>query len=257
VYYQDHDNYEEAAAAYAQASALHASDHILSRILYLKRRYGENAADVRDYRNLFRPFPTEWMERLALAPAQEKALKGRMMDGSLGTYLMINWYVSPLPDISSESAAAMDTALQLFTRLHAMDPAEPLYLDSLATLSYRRGDLAASARQLRQLIRLYPFGNDHAYFRLAWTQLKLGKVAELGELLPLCGEYSREAKFLTMKAALAMHKGQYRRAYRALSRSLKLDKAVGETHTLLADYYRLRGDKPAEQVHLRWLRRNT
>ena len=257
VFYQDHDNYEEAAAAYAQAASLYASDHILSRSFYLKRRYEGNAGDDRDYRNLFRTYPPEWMEHLALDPVKEKALKQKMMDGKLGTYLMVNWYTSPLPDISPESGAAMDTAVKLFTRLHEMDPAEPLYLDSLATLSSRRGDLSAAERELNDLIKLYPFGNDYAIFRLAWTKMKMGKLEDLEDLLPLCGEFSQEAKFLTMKAALAMRKGQYRRAYRALSRSLKLDKAVGETHTLLADYFRRRGDKSAERVHLQWLRRNT
>ena len=57
--------------------------------------------------------------------------------------------------------------------------------------------------------------------------------------------------------SVAMRKGRYRSAYTSLARSLKIDKSIGETHSLLADYYRRRGDKNAMQVHLNWKQRST
>jgi tetratricopeptide (TPR) repeat protein len=257
VFYQEHDNYEEAAAAYAQAAALSRSDYIRARMLYLKRRYAQRASDPRDYRNLFRAYPPAWMESLGPDPEKEKELTARLMAGGLGTYLMVNWYVTPLPDPAGGPKPDMDTAIGLFARLHEMEPSEPLYIDSLATLYARKGDFEGSGKMFRKLTALYPFGNEYACFRLAWIEFKLGRMAELEEMLARCGEYAEEAKYLTMKAALDLHKGHNRRAYRALSRSIKLDKAIGETHSLLAEYYRKRGDKSAEKVHLQWLRRNT
>ncbi|MDB5103641.1 MAG: hypothetical protein JWP91_1330, partial [Fibrobacteres bacterium] len=181
----------------------------------------------------------------------------KILEGRLGTYLMMNWYATPMPDTSGESRAAMDTALTLFRRLHAMDPEEPLYTDSLATLLVRRGNLAAGESLYAELSGLYPFGSESALYRLAWTKLKLGKVGELPGLLSRCKSFSEDAKYLTMKAAVSMKNGRYRTAYSSLARSLKVDKSIGETHALLADYYRHRGDKASMQVHINWQRRST
>lgn len=257
VHYQEHENYAEAALAYGEAGRLHPCDQAHSRMVYLKRRYWELASDPRDYQNLFREFPPEWMEKLGPAKPVEKAIIAKIMDGKLGTYLMMNWYVSPIPDSSLESRAAMDTALTLFRGLHRMDPDEPLYTDSLASLLTRRGDLAGSENLYGELAALYPFGNETALYRLAWTKLRLGKVGEIPGLLARCPSFEEDARYLTMKGAVSMSKGRYRSAYASLSRSLKVDKSIGETHALLAEYYRLRGDKPAMQVHLNWRRRST
>lgn len=257
AYYQEHENYEEAATAYREAGRLHPCDQAHSRMVYLKRRYWEIASDPRDYRNLFRDYPPEWMERMGPSKPVEKAIVAKIMEGRLGSYLMMNWYVAPLPDSSKESRAAMDTALTLFQALHKMDPDEPLYTDSLASLLSRHGDLAGSERLYGELAGLYPFGNESAVYRLAWTKLKLGKVAELPALLVRCRSYLEDARYLTMEGAVSMRKGRYRSAYASLARSLKLDKSIGETHALLADYYRHRGDEAEMRVHLKWKRRST
>lgn len=257
VYYQDHENYEEAAIAYKQAGALHPCDQVSSRMVYLKRRYWELASDSRDYQNLFHEYPPGWMERLGPDKAVEKDIVAKIMGGKLGTYLMMNWYVAPIPDTSAESKSAMDTAVSLFRVLHKMDPDEPVYTDSLATLLARRGDLRGSESLYAELCGLYPFGSESALYRLAWTKLKLGKVEELPALLSRCGSFSEDAKYLTMKGAVSMRKGHYRSAYASLARSLKVDKSIGETHALLADYYRIRGDRVDMQVHLNWQRRST
>ncbi len=257
VYYQDHENYPEAAAAYLEAGHLHPNDQVYSRMVYLKRRYWEFASDSRDYQNLFYDFPPAWMAKLGPDKAIEKDIVTKIMHGKMGTYLMLNWYVAPIPDSSADSRAAMDTALTLFHELHRMDPDEPLYTDSLATLLYRRGDLKASETLYAELSGLYPFGSESALYRLAWIKLRLGKVGELSALLSRCPSYNEEARFLTMKAAVSMGKGHYRTAYASLARSLKIDKSIGETHALLADYYRRRGDKAGMQVHLNWQRRST
>lgn len=257
VYYQDHENYQQAAASYRQAASLHPCDQVFSRMVYLKRRYWEFASDARDYQNLFYDYPPAWMEKLGPEKKVEKDIVARIMKGELGSYLMMNWYVAPMPDTSAESKAAMDTALSLFRELHRMDPDEPLYTDSLATLLARRGDLKGSEGLYAELSGLYPFGNESALYRLAWTKLKLGKVDELPGLLARCPGFAEDAKYLTMKGAVSMRKGHYRMAYAALARSLKVDKSIGETHALLADYYRHRGDKPEMQVHLNWQHRST
>lgn len=257
VYYQDHDNYQGAAAAYRQAGSLHPNDQVWSRMVYLKRRYWESASDPRDYQNLFREYPPAWMEKLGPEKAVERHIVAKIMEGGLGSYLMMNWYVAPLRDTTAESKAAMDTALSLFRTLHAMDPDEPLYTDSLATLLARRGDLEGSEKLYQELSGLYPFGSEAAVYRLAWTKLKLGKVQELPDLLARCRSYGEDARYLTMKAAVSLGKGRYRSAYQTLSRSLKVDKSIGETHALLADYYRHKGDKANMQVHLNWQRRST
>ncbi len=257
VYYQDHENYQAAAEDYRQAGLLHPCDQVYSRMVYLKRRYWEFATDARDYQNLFHDYPPPWMVKLGPDKAIERGIVGKILDGKLGSYLMINWYVAPMPDTSSESKAAMDTALSLFRELHKLDPDEPLYTDSLATLLARRGDLKESEALYQELTGLYPFGSESALYRLAWTKLKLGKIEELPALLSRCPGFDEEAKYLTMKGAVAMRNGRYRNAYASLSRSLKVDKSIGETHALLADYYRHRGDKAEMQVHLNWQRRST
>lgn len=257
VYYQEHENYEEAASVYKRAGSLYPGDQVFSRMLYLKRRYWESASDAGDYQNLFREYPPDWMIHLGPDQKKEKEIVTKIMNGKLGSYLMMNWYVSPLPDTSAESKSIMDTAMTLFTLLHAKDPEEPLYTDSLATLMQRRGDLKGSEKYYAELTGLYPFGSESAVYRLAWTKFKLGKLDEITALLDRCPGFSKEAKFLTLKAAVAMRKGRYRSAYASLSRSLKLDKSIGETHVLMADYYRHRGDKAAAQVHVQWQRRST
>jgi hypothetical protein len=257
VYYQDHENYEEAALAYREAGRLHPCDQVHSRMVYLKRRYWEIASDPRDYQNLFHDYPPEWMEKMGPGKAVENAIVAKIMAGKLGSYLMMNWYVAPLPDSSAESRAAMDTALTLFQALHKMDPEEPLYTDSLASLLTRRGDLAGSESLYVELAGLYPFGSESALYRLAWTKLKLGKVGEIPALLARCQSFEEDARYLTMKGAVSMRNGHYRSAYASLARSLKVDKSIGETHALLADYYRHRGDKAGMQVHLNWQRRST
>lgn len=255
--YQDLDNFEEAAACYREAARLHTHDQILSRIAFLKRRYRETASDPSDYRNLFRDYPPAWMRDLGPEGEAENALVGRILAGKLGTYLLLNWHVPPPPDTSARARAALDTAIGIFTTLHAMDPAEPLYLDSLADLKRRAGDLEESGRLLESLLGLYPFGNEYAEYRLAWVMFKLGRMEEVKEALMRCPGFATDARHLTMQGAVAMAEGRHRRAYDALSRSLKLDKGLGETHALLAEYHKLRGEPDAETLHRLWLKRST
>lgn len=257
VHYQDHDNYEDAAACYREAAALITHDQILSRMLYLKRRYRDLASDPRDYRNLFREYPPRWMREFGPSGPEEKALMSRILDGRLGTYVLMNWHKPPLPVTSSGARAELDTSLALFTSLNALDPYEPLYLDSLAALRQRAGDLAASERLFENLASLYPFGNEYAEFRLAWVKFKLGKVSELADALDRCSGFAEDARFLTMEGALAMAQGKEGKAFESLSKSLKLDKSLGETHALLADYHKRRGETEAESVHRLWLKRST
>lgn len=257
VYYQDYENYQEAAAAYRKAGDLFPCDQINSRKVYLKRRFWEFASDARDYQNLFNGYPPPWMERLGPAKDAERAIVARILEGKLGSYLMMNWYVSPVPDSSKEARAVMDTALALFRRLHEMEPQEPLYTDSLAGLLSRLGDTKAAESLYTELAAMYPFGSEGAVYRLAWTKLKLGKVDDLPALLARCKSYAEEAKYLTMMGAVSIRKGRWRSAHTALAHSLKVDKSIAETHALLADYYRKRGDEPNLQVHLKWRKRST
>lgn len=257
VYYQEHENYEEAAKAYRRAAMLYDDDQVVSRMLYLKRRYRESASDPGDYRNLFRDYPPSWMDGFGPEPARERKITEKLMRGGLGAYLMLNWHSSPAPDTTARWIAAMDTALTLFRTLRAMDPHEPLYLDSLATLTVRKGDLEAGANLYAELMESHPFGNPSAAYRLAWVNLKLGRVGNIPDLLERCEAFSEEAKYLTMQAAVNMGKGRLRRAHALLARSLKLDKTIGETHGLMAEYHRRRGDMAAMEVHLQWLRRSS
>ena len=257
VYYQEHENYPEAAAAYRKAGGLFPCEQIDSRKIYLKRRYFEFASDTRDYQNLFYEYPPVWMEKLGPDKAGERAIVGKIMAGKLGTYLMMNWYSAPAPDTSAESRATMDTAVALFRELHRMDPFEPIYVDSLAGLLARRGDLKGSESLYVELTGLYPFGSESANYRLAWVKLKLGKIDEIPPLIARCKGYSEEARFLTMRGAVSMRKGRWRSAYATLSRSLKVDKSIAETHALLADLYKRRGDERNMQVHQRWQKRST
>jgi tetratricopeptide (TPR) repeat protein len=256
VYYQDHENYREAATAYRQAAALHPCDQVWSRMVYLKRRYRESAADEGDYKNLFRDYPPEWMARMGPEAPVERDILAKIMAGRLGTFLMINWYMPPPPDTGAESKAAMDTAIALFRGLHRQEPEEPAFIDSLATLLARRGELKESERLFGELAGLYPYENESVLYRLAWTKMRLGKVEELPALLSRCRSYDEDAKYLTMAGAVAMRKGRYRNAYASLSRSLKVDKTIPETHLLLADYYRHKGDQAEMKVHQNWQRRS-
>jgi tetratricopeptide (TPR) repeat protein len=256
LYYQDHENYQEAAAAYKQAAALHPGDQVWSRMVYLKRRYMESAADEGDYKNLFRDYPPEWMAKLGPDAAVERDILAKIMAGRLGTFLMVNWYMPPPPDTSAESKAAMDTAVALFRGLRAQEPEEPAYIDSLATLLARKGELKESEGLFGELAKLYPYENESVLYRLAWTKMKLGKIEELPPLLARCRSYDEEAKYLTMKGAVSMRKGRYRNAYASLSRSLKVDKTIPETHALLAEWFRRKGNEPEMRVHQTWQRRS-
>ncbi len=256
VYYQEHENYEEAANCYRQAEQLFPNDQIFSRMIYLKRRYWELAADPGDYQNLFRDFPPDWLKNLGPNPQVEKEIVTKIMQGQLGSYLMMNWYVAPILDTATKTRPLVDTAMVLYSRLHRMDPEEPLYTDSLATLLVRRRDLAGAESIYTELTRLFPFGSESAELRLAWTKFKLGKVGELSDILDRCKGYSSDARYLTLKAAVAMDKGHYHTAFSALSHSLKLDKSIGESHALMEAYYRHKGDKTAEQVHHQWQKRS-
>ena len=203
------------------------------------------------------PDEDEEFDIVRLTTSTARPSVSKILSGRLGTYLMMNWYSSPMPDSSAEARAAMDTALALFRGLRRLDPNEPLYVDSLATLMARRGDLKAADSLYAELASMYPFGSESAYYRLAWTRLKLGRVADLPGLLARCKGYDSEAKYLTMSGAVAMRKGRWRSAYSALSRSLKLDKSIAETHALLADWYKRKGDERDMLVHQRWQRRST
>lgn len=257
VHYQEHDNYEEAAACYREAAALHADDQVLSRILYLKHRYRMLASDPRDYRNLFRDYPPDWMQGLGPRGEQESALLGRILAGRLGSYILMNWHAPSLPGDSLGNRAALDTSLRLFTTLNALDPYEPLYVDSLADLRRRLGDLAASESLYAALADMDPLGDEYALFRLAWVKFKQGRTGSLEDLLARCPGYAEDPRYLTIQGALALERGREGKAYRALAKSLKLDKALGETHALLAEYYRRRGEPAAEAVHRLWLKRST
>lgn len=257
VHYQDHDNYEDAAACYREAADLIPHDQVLSRMLYLKRRYRDVASDPRDYRNLFRDYPPRWMEGFGPSGPDEKALMARILEGRLGAYVLMNWHKPPPPAPSPEAKAALDTSLALFTSLNVIDPYEPLYMDSLAALRQRSGDLPGSERLYEKLASLYPFGNEYAEFRLAWVKFKLGKTAELADVLERCSGFAEDARYLTMQGALAMSQGKDGKAFDILSKSLKLDKSLGETHALLADYHKRRGESEAESVHRLWLKRST
>lgn len=257
VYYQEHENYPEAAAAYRRAGEWFPCEQVDSRKIYLKRRYDEFASDNSDYQNLFQDYPPAWFAKLGPDAAGERAIVGKIMAGKLGTFLMMNWYVAPDPDTGSEARARWDTALALFRGLRRLDPDEPLYVDSLATLLARSGDLKAADSLFGGLAAMYPFGNEGAAYRWAWIKLRLGQVEALPALLKRCEGYAGEAKYLTMRGAVSMRKHRWRAAYEALSRSLKLDKSLGETHSLLADWYKRKGDDRNRLVHQRWLRRST
>jgi hypothetical protein len=257
VYYQAHDNYQDAAEAYKKASELFPCDQVYSRMVYLKRRYSEFASDPGDYQNLFHNFPPEWMQNMGLDAQKEKTIAGLVLDGKLGSYLMMNWFVSPFLDSTKFTGQDIDTAIILYSKLHTQDPQEPLYTDSLASLMIRRNDLPAAEKLLLELTGLYPFGSQSAIYRLAWVKLRLGKIKEIPDLLKQCRGFSKEAKFLTLQAAVAMEKGHYRSAFSSLSKSLKLDKTLAESHSLLERYYRERGDKSLEKVHRTWQRRST
>jgi tetratricopeptide (TPR) repeat protein len=257
VHYQDHDNYEDAALCYRQAAALFKHDQILSRMLYLKRRYREAASDPRDYRNLFKEYPPRWMRDLALPAAEEHALMGRILAGGLGSYILLNWHTNPAPDTTPEARAALDTALRIFTTLHALDPDEPLYLDSLASLHRRTGDFQAAESLYVRLASLQPFSEEYALYQLAWVRFKRGSMDGMDDLLDRCDGYAEEARYLTMRGALEMARGREGKAFASLSRSLKLDKGLGETHALLAEFHKRRGDAQLEAVHRAWLKRST
>jgi hypothetical protein len=257
AYYQDHDNYEAAAAAYRRAGELFPCDQVDSRKLYLERRYREYAYDAGDYPSLFYDYPPAWFAQSGLDAAGERAILEKILSGKLGTYLLMNWYSPPAPDTSAEARAGMDTALAIFRRLRALDPDEPAYVDSLAALSLRKGDLAAADSLYGLLASMYPFGDEHADYELAWAKLKRGEIGALPELLSRCKGFSGEARYLTLQGAVSMRRHRWRSAYSALSRSLKLDKSIGETHALLADWYERKGDMRNAHLHRRWLQRST
>jgi hypothetical protein len=257
VHYQEHDNFQAAAACYREAAELFRHDQIGSRMLYLRRRYGQVETDPRDHRNLFRAHPPAWMAAVAMAPGEEKALMDRIMDGKLGSYILMNWYSPAAPDPGRTARETLDSAVALFSTLRRLDPHEPSHVDSLAAIKARAGDLAASAGLYDTLMAMHPFGNEYAAYRMAWVKFRLGRLGEMEEALDLCRGFADDARYLTMQGALALERGRERSAYRLLSRSLKLEKGLGDTHRLLAEYHNRRGEREAEAVHRLWLKRST
>lgn len=257
AHYQEHDNYPEAATNYHEAELLFKNDQIESRILYLKRRYSEFASDAGDFENLFHEYPPKWMKLLGPDSSKEKEIVTKIINGKLGTYLMMNWITRSESDSNAKAKIKLDTAIQLYTWLHQKDSEEPIYLDSLAHIYFRQGNLDKSESFLNELSQLYPFGNENVSYRQAWIKLKLGKISEVAPLLSECKTFSNEARYLTLKAAVALNKGKGKTAFSLLERSLKLDKSLSETHELLVKYYQSRHDKSNAQLYELWQRRSS
>ncbi len=255
--YQEQENDSAAATAYAKSRFLWPSEYVESRIFYLQKRYLRMALDARREENLYRPtiFPA-WLKNIGLNANQEKYWMDKVLSGSMGIYMLLNEYSSLKLAAPMNNEARLDTSIQIFSQLHRLEPDEPSYLDSLATFKSIQNKWEDASTLWKAALGLYPFGNENISFRLAWSAYKLQQPDSVNVYLAHAPSYSEEADFLTLQGYCALNTKAYTKAYAALSKSLKLNKASPETHNLLMQYYTYKGDSSAVKLHQLWQKRS-
>ena len=244
VLYQEHDDNEDAAKAYAKAQALHPSDYILARMVYLERRnYGWDAMFREEVGKEF---------SFGLDSIARNRITGKILDGGMGQYLLLNWHEAAPRFFAGKDSIERDSARTIFQTWLRLQPNNPVILDSLATVfqAQRRWDSAEV--YCRRELGYYPLGNEYAAYRLAWNLFQQEHFEELDKWLDRSESFQEDAHYLLMQAALDWHKGRRRAAVSEIRKSLKLDKTLSESHKWMERMALAKGDSSGATLNRRW-----
>ncbi|HAO99842.1 MAG TPA: hypothetical protein DCQ83_07335 [Fibrobacteres bacterium] len=255
VLYQDQDDNERAAQAYAKAQALFPSDYILARMAYIERRavwsegpdYGLDAIFRADLRR--RSLPT------GLNPEDRRRISLRILDGGMGRYLLSNWHDAAPRFFMKGDSAVRDSSRAIFRTLLRLDPNQPPLFDSLAVGFEADGRWDSAAACYRKEIAYYPLGNEYAAFRLAWTLFKQERYDELNFWLKRSSAFANESQHLLLQGVVDWNAGHKSRAIEAVHKSLQLDKTLTEAHAWMERMVAGQGDSAAVALHRRWRER--
>ncbi len=229
--YQEQENDQAAAEAYAQAEILWPNDYVACRILYLKRRWQHQHSDPGDYSGLFhKPGLPAWARLVPLDSATVKRVTARILDGSMGQFLLLSWIALIPPEGSPLHTERLDSAETAFRLLRRLEPSQALYLDTLAALAHRRGAYAQEADALDTLSRYHPFGDEDIQFRLAWAAFLAGDRPRAKAALLRCPGFKHLPRHELIAGAISCAEGKKRQGRRLLERSLKQDKAEPRIH---------------------------
>lgn len=247
--YQEQENDQAAAEAYAQAETLWPNDYVACRILYLKRRWQHQHDDQGDYSSLFlKPGLPPWARLVPLDSATVRRVTARILDGSMGQYLLLSWIPSIPPEGAPLHAERLDSAQTAFRLLRRLEPSQALYLDTLAALAHRRGAYAQEADALDTLSRYHPFGDEDIQYRLAWAAYLAKDKPRAKAALLRCPGYEHLPRHQLIAGAIACAEGKKRQGRKLLERSLKQDKAEPHIH---AEWRQCQEHGEAEAPYLR------
>jgi len=205
------------------------SDYISARMLYLKRRWLHHHQDPSDYTHLFESqLEPKWFSYLSLNKKDEEKRVSDILAGKLGQYLLMNW-VGPIPpEGASGYESALDTAWNAFLQLRKLQPAQGLFLDSLAALAHQKKLWDLESAYLDTLSGFNPFGDQDIQYRRANSLFLGGHYAEAKKSLKRCESFQHEARWLLIKAAALCSEGNIHKGRKILEQSLKLDKTNHE-----------------------------
>ncbi len=253
MYYQIFNNYTKAASCYQRAHALYPGWVPYERMFYLKIRFQRLRSDLNIESQLFYNWDNiPWLRVFPIEESITDTLSRRIYTGLAGRIILEQ--CAPLK--SYKDSARLDTLLQIYTFLHESDKFNISYLDSLAKFELEAGHFDRSKKLHQNLVQLLPYDDADIYLRLGWTLAQLGEANKLKNILKKTSPASdRFSKFYTLEGAYLLSRQKYDKAGEKLLESLKMDKTLGLTHKLLAQYYAHQGQSKKEALHLKWYKR--
>src|SRR3989338_2699544 len=249
VLYQEHDDNQGAAGAYARAQTLHPSDYIQARMAYLERHALRKEGPEFGLGSVFRGEIRRRGIVTGLTPAAKARISDRIRRGDLGQYLLLNWHdAAPLFFAGADSGVG-DSTRGVFHAWMRLEPHNPAALDSLAAGFEARRRWDSAAFYYRRLLEYRPPGHEFAAYRLAWVLFQEGKFPEMEKWLRRCPSFREEARTLVMRGAAAWSAGRRRSGKAALEKSLKLDKTSPEAHAWMERIALAGGDSVGAARH--------
>jgi len=232
-YYQTQNNFTLAAQAYRTAQIYYDNWVVKERMGFLVKHYYNRQFAKGKIASLFAPDKyTELLNRMEWTPQNLDTVQQRVFAGKAGTAILQQW---PTPNLYYQPEL-LDTLFRVYTVLHKKEPHNSEYLDSLASLEYKRKNYASSREYYQILNNGSPFGDQVAILNLAWTLLLENKNEQIAQWLPRASQIYYPAKYYTLAAAVDLHNKNLSKAFHKLKRSLKEDKTLYPTHDLFAQY---------------------
>jgi tetratricopeptide (TPR) repeat protein len=253
IYYQTQKNFKMAGKCYQKAEELHWNWTVLERMAYLHRFYHQIQVNSREGANLFSAsdYYPPWYRNFNLNKDLKSRILKRVLEGKAGWIILEQWPIRT----QYRDSVQYDSLMSIYSFLLQKNPFAGEYLDTLARLEYERGRYSESEFYYEKLSSMYSRRNREINLKLAWVKQLLGKTSEIKGLLSGTRPEFGPARYLTLEGALHLSQGQTKKAYKKLTKSLKEDKTLAETHRLLAEYYFRTGDIEKNALHLKWYNR--